>query len=99
MSIFKDGRMHPLVWLLASAVLQFIAFWHPFSKIDAHGSYYVWPEFIVCVGMVGVAALVFLSCRLRGHSRLSTAVVLLLACVAGGYILFPALYWGCILAL
>jgi hypothetical protein len=98
-SIFNDGRVHPLVWLFASAYLQFNAFWRPFSKIDAQGSYYVSPKKIIYVGVVGVAALVFLSCRLRGHSRLSTAVVLLLACIAGAYTLFPALYWSYVSAL
>jgi len=91
-----DNRLRPLVWLLAAAAAQIIAFWYPFYVANRHpssdrdGRYFVLPEIVFAAAAVAIFSLVILFRRVRGHSKLSTAGFAGLAFAACAIALWPA---------
>src|SRR5207245_7997746 len=95
--LVRDKRMGPIVWLLAAACAQGIAFWYPayiankYPSSDGDGRYFIVPEIVVGTGVVALACLVLLVRRLVGHSRTGNAAVLVFAVVVNVIALFPIL--------
>lgn len=94
--ILQDNRVRPLVWLSGSAAVQFIAYWYPAyvarrnPSADGDGRYFILPAVVIGAAAVAIAAGYLLMRRLGGHSRISTAGVSLLACIAAVFAFPPA---------
>src|SRR2546430_17071248 len=91
-----DSRLRPLVWVLAAATSQIIAFWYPFyvanryPSSDRDGRYFILPEIVFVAAGVAIFSLIILLRRIRGHSMLSTAGLAVLAPAACAIALWPA---------
>jgi cell division protein FtsW (lipid II flippase) len=91
-----DNRLRPLVWLLAAATAQIIAFWYPFyaanryPSSDRDGRYFILPEIVFVAAGVAILSVVILFRRTRGHSKLSTVGLAGLALAACAIALWPA---------
>jgi hypothetical protein len=97
-SVTKDTRIRPLIWLLASACAQIIAFWYPryvagkYPSPDHDGRYFIMPEIIVGVGVVAILSASALVWRLAGHFWLGNVFVLIVGAVGATIALFPAIW-------
>jgi hypothetical protein len=91
-----DNRLRPIVWLLAAAAAQVIAFWYPAYVANRHpssdndGRYFVLPEIVFAAAVVAIFSLFILLRRIRCHSKLSTAGFGGLALAACAIALWPA---------
>jgi hypothetical protein len=91
-----DNRLRPVVWLVAAAAAQVIAFWYPFyvanryPSSDGDGRYFVLPEIVFGAASVAIVSVLFLFRRLGGHSRLSSAGAAAFAIAASAIALWPA---------
>ena len=91
----NDKRLRPLVWLLASAASQIIAWWYPsyvaqrYPYANGDSRYFVLPSVIFIAGVVAAVSVFLIARRLGGHSRLSSAGIVLLGAVAAAVALAP----------
>jgi hypothetical protein len=94
-ALINDNRVRPVVWLLASAAAQVIAFWYPsyvaqkYPYTDGDSRYFLLPSLIFAGGLVAAASAFLIVRRLGGHSRLSSAGVVALSALASAIAIAP----------
>jgi hypothetical protein len=91
-----DDRLRPVVWLLATAAAQVIAFWYPayianrYPSSDHDGRYFVLQEIVFPAAAVAIFSVGILLGRIKGHSKLSTAGLAGVALTACAIAIWPA---------
>jgi hypothetical protein len=95
-ALINDNRVRPVVWLLASAAAQVIAFWYPsyvahkYPYTDGDSRYFLVPSLIFSAGLVAAGSALLVARRLGGHSRLSSAGVATLSALASAIAIVPS---------